>query len=69
MSDKVREFVEIPQQFLKEGNQVSRPPPAFVETWLTIRWHYSSSPAAQSLHKRVRGRKIILQLQTRGLLS
>ncbi len=30
MSDKVREFVEIPQHFLKEGNQVSRPPPANV---------------------------------------
>lgn len=24
MSDKIREFVEIPQQFAKEGTQVSR---------------------------------------------
>ena len=65
MSDKVREFVEIPQHFLKEGNQVSCPPPAkcrnVAEYLLAL---LSSSPAAQSLHRRVCDHKILLQLQS-----
>ena len=40
MSEKLKEFMEVPQQFVKDGNQVCIIPPVLQKT--VSHWLYSS---------------------------
>ena len=50
MSDKIREFLEVPQQFIRDGNQVTR---FLSASKLLLIYLFSSSHVAQNLPRRV----------------
>jgi len=52
MSDKIKEWVEIPQQFIRDGNQVSDQPP-FHRFTLPYSSARSSSQDVRNLHRKV----------------
>jgi hypothetical protein len=52
MSEKIKEFTEIPQQFVREGNQVCAPPTARTPH-TELQMIYSSLHVARSQRKKV----------------